>query len=223
MTDAVRTIVASTHGRYVVRPHRAAVARGLLVGFHGYGQNAVGFLGDLEQIPGVDAWQVVSIQALNRFYTKNGDVVANWMTKEDRELAIADNVAYIAAVLVAVKKELPAPRLVYVGFSQGVAMAFRAAARAGFACDGVIALGGDIPPELRADASVHLPAVLIGRGNRDEWYTTDKLAADEAFLGAQGISHRTVTFDGGHEWTDSFRKAAAEFLDTRWLPTVNSR
>lgn len=214
MADDVRTIATSFHGRYVVRPCRGSAARGLLVGFHGYGQNAAGFLGDIEQISGVDAWHVVSIQALNRFYTKSGDVVANWMTKEDRELAIADNVAYAAAVLAATRREFTAPRLAYVGFSQGVAMAFRAAARAGAPCDGVIALGGDVPPELRADAGLRPPAVLIGRGTRDEWYTAEKLAADEAWLSRQGTGHRIVTFDGGHEWTETFRRAAAEFLDT---------
>ena len=42
------------------------------------------------------------MQGLNRYYTRHGDMVAAWMTREDRELAIADNIAYVAAVLDAV-------------------------------------------------------------------------------------------------------------------------
>jgi predicted esterase len=212
MADDVRTIATSFHGRYVVRACRAGVARGLLVGFHGYGQNAAGFVGDLEPIPGAEAWHVVSIQALNRFYTKSGEVVANWMTKEDRDVAIADNVAYTSAVIAAVEREFTPVATVYAGFSQGVAMAFRAAARGGRPCRGVIALGGDIPPELRADGALRLPAVLLGRGTRDEWYTAEKLATDEAWLRATNTMCRIVAFDGGHEWTDVFRQAAGEFL-----------
>ena len=50
------------------------------------------------------------------------------MTKEDREPAIADNTAYVANVLSAVAEEFGLTRpLIYAGFSQGVAMAYRAA------------------------------------------------------------------------------------------------
>ena len=45
------------------------------------------------------------MQAPNRFYDRDDDVVASWMTKEDRELAIADNVAYVSAVLGAVRRD----------------------------------------------------------------------------------------------------------------------
>jgi len=209
----VRTIPTSTHGRYLVRPAESGPSAPLVVGFHGYAQHAQSMLDDLERIPGSAAWTLVSVQGLHRFYnTRTGEVVASWMTKEDRELAIADNVAYAAAVVREVAREHPCSRLAWVGFSQGVATAFRAAARAGVAGDGVVALGGDIPPELRDGCDVNLPAVLIGRGDRDEFYTAAKLAVDASWLGAQGIEHVTLTFEGGHEWTDAFRRAAGDFL-----------
>jgi len=67
------------------------------------------------------------------------------MTRQDREAAIADNLVYVDAVLTEVDREHPgAPRLVLTGFSQGVAMMFRAAAAR--SVDGVIAVGGDVPP-----------------------------------------------------------------------------
>ena len=71
-----------------------------LVGFHGYQENAAIHLDVLRRIAGRPAASnLISIQALNRFYTRANVVVAGWMTKEDRELAIADNIAYVAAVL----------------------------------------------------------------------------------------------------------------------------
>src|SRR6266545_2585549 len=122
----VHSIPTLTHGRMLVRPARAAAARGLLVGFHGYMESAAIQLERLEGIPGASAWTLASIQGLHRFYRgRSEEVVASWMTREDRDLAIADNLAYVAAAL----DEVPRgrfTRIVYAGFSQGVAMAFRA-------------------------------------------------------------------------------------------------
>ena len=53
---------------------------------------------------------------------------------------------------------------------------------------------------------------LIGRGIRDEWYTSEKLAADERRLSDAGVKVQVVTFDAGHEWTREFSQAAARFL-----------
>ena len=75
--------------------------------------------------PAIARSGLVSIQGLHRFYSRGGDVVASWMTKEDREQAIADNVDYVGKVLTTVADEFGITRpLIYVGFSQGVAMAF---------------------------------------------------------------------------------------------------
>src|SRR6185503_13854280 len=108
----------------------------------------------------------------NRFYrSRSEEIVASWMTRQDRELAIADNLAYVAAVIDTVIRELPAPSpLVISGFSQGVAMAFRSACASTRAIAGVIAAGGDVPPELTADQLRKIPAVLLTRGEHDQWY-----------------------------------------------------
>ena len=121
----VHTISASTVGRYVVAPATDGDAAPLLVGFHGYGQNAVEHLETLRGIPGVDRWRLASIQALHRFYqTRIAVIVASWMTSQDREQAIRDNVAYVRDVVTALlATAAPGTPLVYAGFSQGVAMA----------------------------------------------------------------------------------------------------
>ena len=190
------TIETKTHGRYLLR---RGTSQRLLVGFHGYGEGADKHLAELEKIAAGE-WTLAAVQALNRFYTRNEEIVASWMTRQDRELAIADNSDYVRRVVEELK---PYDKLVFAGFSQGVAMAYRAANA--IPCDGVIALAGDVPPEI---ASINIP-VLIGRGTRDEWYTDEKLKKDLSFI----PNAETKVFDGGHEWTDDFRAAAREFLN----------
>jgi predicted esterase len=204
-----RPIPATVHGHYWVRPARGGGSAPLLVGFHGYGENGEGFLASLQAIPGSEAWHVASVQALHPFYTRQGEVVAGWMTRFDRELAIADNVAYAVAAVAALREELGAdPELVIAGFSQGVAMAYRAAAAVD-GCSGVIALAGDVPPEVDP---ARLSRVLLGQGRGDTWYTDDKRESDLERLAAAGVAVETCVFDGGHEWSGEFYRAAGRFL-----------
>ncbi len=197
----VHTIPATIHGRYVVRdgpPER------LLLGFHGYAQTAEKSLADLELIPGASDWTIVAIQALSRFYLgRTPETVASWMTSQDRELVIADNINYVRSV---VARLPPAEIIVVAGFSQGAAMAYRAAAHLDRVV-GIIALGADVP----RDVTGPLPPLLIGRGERDQWYGEEKFKKDLKSLEGRAVV-RTVVFDGLHEWTDAFRSAAGEFL-----------
>ncbi len=208
------TIETIVHGRDLVDAPAPGARPPMLVGFHGYGENADRHLEQLRMIPGTEAWLIVAVLGLHRFYARStGEVVASWMTRQDRELAIADNVAYVDRVLEAVRRDHPADaRLVYAGFSQGVAMAYRAAARGAAACGGVIAVGGDIPPELRAAPAARFPRVLLARGARDDWYTQEKMDEDVRFLRSIDVRVECLVFDGGHEWTDEVRQAAGTFL-----------
>jgi len=210
MTE-LHTIEARIHGRYLVRAPQMPPPWPLLVGFHGYGENASDHLEALGMIPGSQSWLIVSVQALHPFYTRQDRVVANWMTREDRELAIADNVDYVGRVLDRIREEHQTrPILVFAGFSQGGAMAYRAAAS--YPADGLIILAADVPPDVLATRRVPLPPVLIGRGMKDDWYTEAKQAADVAALSRNGTSVEACVFDGGHEWTDDFRTAASGVL-----------
>jgi predicted esterase len=212
-----RTIATTTHGRYLVVPPAAAGAAPLLVGFHGYAEGAEAHLERMRAIPGADRWRLIAIQGLHRFYQRRAnEVVASWMTRQDRELAIADNVAYVNAVVDAAAAEWPSPpAVVYTGFSQGVAMTLRAAVASSRPLAGVVAVGGDVPPELDRAALSRIPAVLICRGVRDEWYTTAKFDADIGRLRAAGAAVTPLAFDGGHEWSAPVLEAAAKFLDER--------
>jgi predicted esterase len=167
----------------------------------------------LRRIAGDRAIGLVSIQGLHRFYSRGSDVVASWMTKEDRERAIADNIDYVGSVLTTIAGEFRITRpMIYAGFSQGVAMAYRAAAFVQRPSDGVIALAGDLPPDVAPVAS-SLPRTLIGRGTEEEWYTADKSAKDLEALRAAGVKVDEFVFEAGHEWTPQFVARAAASVD----------
>jgi predicted esterase len=210
-----RTVETPTHRRYLVRVPDAPEPWPTIFGFHGYGENAERHLRALQRIPGHARWLLVSVQALHLFYHKEDLVVASWMTKVHRELAIADNIRYVGSVVEAVRREY-ATRvpLVFAGFSQGVAMAYRAAAH--YQADALIALAGDVPPDVAAATprplTPRLPPVLIGRGTRDGWYTPEKHDQDLATLRGLGVDVESCVFDGAHEWTADFYAAAGNVL-----------
>jgi predicted esterase len=165
----------------------------------------------VRRIPGIDAWLVVAVQALHPFYSRDQRIVASWMTREDRELAIADNVDYVGRVLDDVRSEWPVSHpLVFAGFSQGGAMAYRAAAA--HTCDAIVVLAADVPPDV-AESSAPLPRVLLGRGTADTWYTAEKCRADVHTLATRAPRVEECVFEGGHEWTGPFYGAVGRLLE----------
>jgi predicted esterase len=199
-----------THGRVLVR--RVSAPRGILAGFHGYLENAAIQLGRLESIPGSDRWTLVSVQGLHRVYFgRTQEVVASWMTRQDRDTAIGDNVAYVASALKAAVPDSSMP-VVHVGFSQGGAMAFRAAVH-GSGTAGVICVGADVPPELLADPAARFPPVLFAHGKRDQWFTRVKHDADVTVLRGRGVDVEPFVYDAGHEWTPEVSAAAGAWLE----------
>ena len=210
-----RSIAAATHGRYLMEPPASGGVAPVMFGFHGYGEGAEAQLDRMRAIPGADCWRLVAIQGLHRFYQRrDNQVVASWMTRQDRELAIADNLAYVEGVVDAATREIgrePA-RLVLTAFSQGVAMGFRAATATARRVDGVIAVGGDVPPEIDAASLARTQKALVCRGASDEWYTDTKFQHDVTRLRESGVTVHAVTFEGGHEWSEAVLKNAATFL-----------
>jgi predicted esterase len=77
---------------------------------------------------------------------------------------------------------------------------------------GVIAVGGDVPPELDSAALGRVRTALICHGVRDEWYTAEIFAKDVERLRAANVNVRPLDFEGGHEWSAGVTTAAAAFL-----------
>ena len=167
------------------------------------------------RFPARQRWLIVSVQGLHRFYRRrSGDVVAGWMTRQDRELAIADNRAFIAAVVDEVAQQwrlahplvlrgiLPGCRH---GLSRGMLVSTprsAASSRSAATCR----------PSSRARRSAEHGPPYSGRGQRDEWYSADLFAADAVRLREAGVEVGTVVLDGGHAWTPAFSAEAGSVL-----------
>ncbi len=207
----------TTTARYWLRPAQKLGPDGrapLIVGCHGYGETARDHFAQLELIPGIERWHVVAVEAPHPFYKgRSGEVVRSWMTKEDREFAIADNIGFLQRTVAAVRIALPtAGTLVFSGFSQGAAMAWRAALRSGWPCHGILVLGGDLPPDAVDPAPTSWPKILLGHGKDDPWYTADKVEADRARLAELGAPLEVLELAAGHEWHEDFHRACGDFL-----------
>lgn len=213
-----RLVATTIHGRYLTIPPATPAPAPILVGFHGYAENAETQLERLKAIPESDQWLKISIQALHRFYQRRtNQVVASWMTRQNREAAIADNVAYVTACIDSAAAEWPTlPTIVFAGFSQGVAMAFRAAVHSTPRAASVIAVGGDIPPEIPSDGLEQVSAVLLVRGTSDNLYTEEQFARDEKRLPRGSADVRVLSLNAGHEWPGDLAGAVSRFLSERY-------
>jgi predicted esterase len=209
------SVETRTHGRAIIKDATAPTSSmRLLVGFHGYAQSAEDMLTELELVPGIEKWTLLSVQALHRFYSRGQEkVVASWMTRQDREAAIADNLVYVDRAIDAVVGNTQDVLLVFAGFSQGVAMAYRAAVGGRYRSRQIIAVGGDVPPDVKSAPSDRFPPVFIAAGESDNWYTSDKLGADEAFLRSSNVPIEVFRYRGGHEWTADLRDRVNRVLE----------
>lgn len=210
----LRHAETTVHGRYLVAPPRAGRADRWLVGFHGQGQTADQFLAPLMRTPRGPGWLVASVQGLNRYYMGRGQVIAaNWMTSQDRELVIQDNVAWVDRVLDGLEHEFGAPSaIVFAGFSQGVAMAYRAGLLCRRACAAIVAGCGDLPPEFKDATTRPWPRLLAATGADDSWYTPARLESDMEFVRQWRPDARSLVFDGGHEWPEALAEATGRLL-----------
>lgn len=183
---------------------------------HGHGQLAARFLSRFVPLERHDRL-FIAPEALSRFYltnTPNGvhrpdsPIGATWMTREDREAEIEDQIAYLDLVHDEIfsQVERDRVRLWVLGFSQGVATVVRWLARARASADRVVLWAGMIPPELdaaRARALWARAPVTMVVGSTDEFATPKVVAAQEAKLRELGVAFTSIGFEGGHDLSDA--------------------
>ncbi len=213
MKTAFQVHHVQTHvfGRYVVQTPVEDGPFPLFVGFHGYGEDAETHLMMMQQIPGIHHWLCCAVQALHPFYPRPGKHGASWLTSQDRALRIQENVRYVDGVIAQLKQAFPVnAALVLHGFSQGAAMACRAALLGEHPPCGVLLLGGDIPPEL-GDLE-RMQRVFIARGHQDRLYSLEQWNHDVFRLKQAQLNPVLCTFHGGHGGSGEYFHAAGEFL-----------
>jgi predicted esterase len=175
---------------------------------HGYGQLARRFLRRFAA-QASERRLVVAPEALSRFYIGSGEgrhgpdalVGATWMTREDREAEIRDYVAYLDRLAAAVVPH--GARLTVLGFSQGVATAWRWIAYGGPPeVERLVAWAGVLPPDLdleRAAAALDGAEVVLVSGERDRTVPPDASVEAATRLEAAGIACRVLRHRGGHD------------------------
>lgn len=188
--------------------------RDLWIACHGYGQLALPFMTSLAKIAASHRL-VVAPEALSRFYVDRTSMTndppprvgASWMTREDRDVEIADQVGYLESLLVELHAQLRAhvrPRL--LGFSQGVATVSRWVSRGTVRPSELILWAGSFPPEIDAAEfrrRMQGAPVKMVFGTRDQLVPLATGEAQLARLTGAGVDARLITFEGGHRLDDA--------------------
>lgn len=197
-----RSIVVQRTARFHTLGGAHDAAEILLV-LHGYGHLARFFLNAFNGLE--EGRTIVAPEALSRFYTDGSftRVGASWMTREDREHEIADQIGYLDALVDLLRSECrKARRIRALGFSQGVSTLCRWSMQGRTALDHVVIWGGSMPPEIdtaRLKERWKNTRIDLVHGTDDPVVKEDVLLRNEAAVRAAGIAFETHRFHGGHE------------------------
>lgn len=169
---------------------------------HGYGHLARYFLRTFEGME--DGRIIVAPEGLSRYYLDEGHtrVGATWMTREDREKEIADQINYLDLLTTEIKNGCaPGIRMNVLGFSQGVATACRWTALGRTLPKRLVLWGGSMPPDLENELLTerwkHTHVELV-HGEQDELVPASVLSQSEARLRQAGVDYTVHQFDGAH-------------------------
>ena len=171
---------------------------------HGYGQLANFFLKKFEPVFSEDIL-FLAPEATNYTYLQGftGRVGANWMTKHEREAAIANNHRYLNALLhTLLLKWERAPIVHVLGFSQGAATATRWVAQLDIPVRTLVLWAGGFAHDLDVHAaSTKLKNMQLYsvEGTQDEFITEESKQKQEELISTLGLSVTRKMFDGGHE------------------------
>lgn len=174
----------------------------LVLVFHGFGQVAADFIKIFE--PLVQRGMLVAApQAPHQFYKSLGDrtVGFSWLTRYERDQSIQDFAAYMEKFYALISKEhrIDARRVLVLGFSQGVSMAYRMWAHSNVPLAGLVACGGDLPPDVGARLNTLLPLrVLLVHGRHDQIVPLRKAHEAQSQLEHANIPVELFEFEGQH-------------------------
>lgn len=179
-----------------------ATARAVWIVLHGYGQLARYFLRPFQGLE--RDLLIVAPEASARFYIDpdHARVGASWMTREDREHEIADQVAHGDRLAARVNELCGGERpLSILGFSQGVATACRWSVLGRTRYQQVVLWGGTMPPELSTatlrKAWAH-GRVDVVHGTQDDLVPVETAQRTATTLRDAGVEHRLHLYEGGH-------------------------
>ena len=187
--------------RYFQMGEFTAQTENLIIACHGYGQLANYFLKWFET-PSLTNTVIIAPEGLHRFYWEgfNGNVVASWMTKEDRETDIKDYVAFLDNIVTSLHLSNKI-RLTALGFSQGAATITRWADQTKHSIENLVLWSGVFPDDISLSSicgKVKNP-VQIYFGDDDQFYTKEQIDTLKTKLTALQTNLVFNIFNGKHK------------------------
>ena len=169
--------------------------------FHGYGQSAYHFLLNFDDF-NPEKSLILAPEGLSKFYLKgfDGRVGASWMTKENREFEIQDQLHLVDNLLAEIDPNGD-KKLNLLGFSQGAAVACRWYQYTTRKVENLILWGAGLPIETDAKMAQKYNEcnTTLVLGDEDEFIKQERLVQYFQTLEDLNFSHNVITYKGGHK------------------------
>lgn len=171
---------------------------------HGYGQLAEFFVRKFKAFFTPERL-FIAPEGTNYNYLEGfqGRVGANWMTKHERETAIANNHRLLDKLIGSFLEKYPKrPKIHVLGFSQGAATATRWASHWTEKIDSLVLWAGGFALDMdieEAKNSFAKTELILALGNKDDLISSDSIQRQEELISRLGRNIQRYTYDGGHE------------------------
>ena len=171
---------------------------------HGYGMLSEFFIQKFKKLENKNTL-ILAPEALNRFYidTNYGRVGASWMTKDERQDDIKENIKYLNSLMDQIIKDIGHNRfkINVLGFSQGGATACRWLFKSKLKFENLIMWAGDIPKDTLTednrlkwnDMNTHLVM-----GKKDELINEEMKAKFLKLVTDYKLDYKLTLYDGDH-------------------------
>ena len=196
----------------------------LLIALHGYGANKRQMMREARQMA-PDNFAVVSLQGFHQHLKDPKEPGGplrfgfGWLTNFKPEESVAIHHCALVDVIKAMTEENTADptRIYLLGFSQSCALNYRFAFTHPDCLRGVIGVCGGIPGDWEtSDKYRNTPASVFHlAGNRDEFYSPDRVAPYESQLKMRAKDVQLRSYDAAHEIVAEMRNDIREWLTTR--------
>ena len=182
----------------------------LIFALHGYGQLVQYFIKNFYQIDGKIA--VIAPEGLHRFYLSgsSGRVGASWMTKEERETDITDNLNYLNSLYNLLNVENK--KTILFGFSQGGATAARWYAESPQLFHHLIMWATVFPPDIELQIKKSHYQNFFVLGDNDIYF--NDLEAEKTITFYEEIGVNCIRFRGDHSIDSDTLKVIIDQIST---------
>jgi len=194
-------VTISKTARYYTLGELTEKTKQVWIVIHGFRQTAKGFIADFEPLAN-DANFFIAPEALNRFYIdrQGTEVVASWMTREDRLNEIKDYVNYLDTLYQNLELGKFKGQITALGFSQGASTLTRWLDETQNRIDRAVVYAGEVAPELlplKETSGLRKTHNYFICGTQDKFITAERISLAET---AYAPLHFTdIFFEGKHE------------------------